>query len=170
MLNLLAVWVLTGLWHGAAWTFVLWGLYYAALLMGEKYLWGAALERMPAPLRHVYALLLINFGWVLFRAGSLVQAGAVISAMLGVAPGGLWSGEAEYYLRQYAWEWVIAIPAALPVRVWICQSLERRREGGSRVSAAALAFGPKVLALVLLGLSAVRLLSSTFRSFLYFQF
>ncbi len=170
LLNLLAVWVLTGLWHGAAWTFVLWGLYYAALLMGEKYLWGAALERMPGPLRHVYALLLINFGWVLFRAGSLGQAGAVISAMLGFAPGGLWSGEAEYYLRQYAWEWVIAIPAALPAKVWLCQSLERRREAGSRVSAAALAFGPKLLALVLLGLSAVRLLSSTFRSFLYFQF
>lgn len=170
LLNLLAVWLLTGLWHGAAWTFVLWGLYYAALLMGEKYLWGAALERMPSPLRHVYALLLINFGWVLFRAGSLGQAGTVLAAMLGFAPGGLWSGEAEYYLRQYAWEWLAAIPAALPVKVWLCRSLERRRKTGSLAAAAVLAFGPKLMALCLLGLSAVRLLSSTFRSFLYFQF
>ena len=168
--NLLAVWVLTGLWHGAAWTFVLWGLYYAALLMGEKYLWGAALERLPSPLRHLYALLLINFGWVLFRAGSLGQAGAVIAAMLGFAPGGLWSGEAEFYLRQYAWEWAAAFPAALPVKVWLSNRLERRRDTGSRAAAAILALGPKLLALCLLGLSAVRLLSSTFRSFLYFQF
>ena len=170
LLNLLAVWLLTGLWHGAAWTFVLWGLYYAALLMGEKYLWGAALERMPSPLRHVYALLLINFGWVLFRAGSLGQAGTVLAAMLGFAPGGLWSGEAEYYLRQYAWEWLAAIPAALPVKIWLGRPLERRRETGSRAAAAVMAFGPKFMALCLLGLSAVRLLSSTFRSFLYFQF
>lgn len=168
--NLLAVWLLTGLWHGAAWTFVLWGLYYAALLTGEKYLWGNALERIPSPLRRVYALALINFGWVLFRAGSLGQAGAVIAAMLGFAPGGLWSGEAEFYLRQYAWEWVVAFPAALPVKVWLSQALERRRDGGSRAAAVILALGPKLLALCLLGLSTVRLLSSTFRSFLYFQF
>lgn len=170
LLNLLAVWLLTGLWHGAAWTFAAWGLYYAALLIGEKYLWGAALERLPGPLRHLYALLLINFGWVLFRAGSLGQAGDVLSAMAGFAPCGLWSGEAEYYLRQYAWEWAAVLPAALPVKVWLSRALERRREAGSRVSAAALAFGPKLMALCLLGLSTVRLLSSTFRSFLYFQF
>lgn len=170
LLNLLAVWLLTGLWHGAAWTFVIWGLYYAALLMGEKYLWGGALDRLPGPLRHVYALVLINFGWVLFRSGSLEQAGAVLSAMAGFAPGGLWSGEAEYCLRQYAWEWMAALPAALPVKDRLSRALERRREDGSRISTAALAFGPKLMALCLLGLSAVRLLSSTFRSFLYFQF
>lgn len=170
LLNLLAVWLLTGLWHGAAWTFVFWGLYYAALLMGEKYLWGGALERLPGAVRHAYALLLINFGWVLFRAGSPAQAGAVIAAMLGFAPGGIWSGEAEYYLRQYAWEWLLAIPAVLPVKVWLSRWLKRRRERGSGLSAAALVLGPKLLALGLLGFSAVRLLSSTFRSFLYFQF
>lgn len=170
LFNLLAVWLLTGLWHGAAWTFVVWGLYYAALLIGEKSLWGGALERLPSPARHLYALVLINFGWVLFRAGSLGQAAAVIAAMLGFAPGGLWSGEAEYYLRQYAWEWVIALPAALPVKVWLSRALETRRERGNRAATVILAFGPKLLALALLGLSAVRLLSSSFRSFLYFQF
>lgn len=170
LLNLLAVWLLTGLWHGAAWTFVAWGLYYGLLMMGEKYLWSGALERLPGPLRHVYALLLINFGWVLFRSGSLGQAGEMLAAMLGFAPGGLWSGETEYLLRQYAWEWLIAIPAVLPVKVWFSRRLERRRAAGSTGAALALAFGPKLLALCLLGLSAVRLLSSSFRSFLYFQF
>ena len=168
--NLLAVWLLTGLWHGSAWTFVLWGLYYAAFLIGEKFLWGRTLERLPRPVRHLYALLLINFGWVLFRAGTLRQAGAMLSAMLGFAPGGLWSGEGEYYIRQYAWEWLIAIPAALPVKVWLENALNKRVRSGGRLAEAVRIWGPKLLAGGLLGLSAVRLLGSTARSFLYFQF
>ena len=88
VLNLLAVWLLTGLWHGAAWTFVLWGLYYAALLMGEKFLWGRALEKLPGPVRHGYALVLITVGWVIFRAADLAQTGQMLSAMFGFARGG----------------------------------------------------------------------------------
>lgn len=168
--NLLAVWLLTGLWHGAAWNFVLWGLYYAVLLMGEKFLWGGALERLPSALRHVYALFLITVGWVLFRSASLGQVGEMVSAMFGFAPGGAWSGEAAYYLRQFRWELLAAIPAALPVKNWLQAKLAARREQGSRGAAVTLVIAPKVLALILLGLSAVRLLSSTFRSFLYFQF
>lgn len=168
--NLLAVWLLTGLWHGAAWTFVLWGLYYGLVLMGERYLWGRGLERLPGMLRHLYALLIINFGWVLFRAGTLEQASAMFSAMLGSAPGGVWSGESEYYLRQYAWELLAAVPAAIPVKNWLSARLEKRQQAGGRLAGAALIWGPKAAALALLGLSAVRLLSSTVRSFLYFQF
>ncbi len=170
LLNLLAVWMLTGLWHGSAWNFVLWGLYYAALLMGEKFLWGRKLEKLPAALRHVYALFLINLGWVLFRAGSFAQVAEMVSAMFGAAPGGLWSGEAVYYLRQFRWELLLALPAALPVKDWLRARLDARREAGSRTAAVTLELGPKVLAFALLGWSVVRLLSSTFRSFLYFQF
>ena len=170
VLNLLAVWLLTGLWHGAAWTFVLWGLYYAALLMGEKFLWGRALEKLPGPVRHGYALVLITVGWVLFRAADLAQTGQMLSAMFGFAPGGWWSGEAEYYLRQFAWEWVIAIAASLPVKNWLQRGLETRRAGGSRLSGMALALGPRILGFVLLGWSVVRILGSGVQSFLYFQF
>ena len=170
LLNLLAVWLLTGLWHGAAWNFVLWGLYYAAALAGEKFLWGKALERLPSALRHVYALTLVTVGWVLFRSAGLAQAGEMLSAMFGAAPGGVWSGEAGYYLRQYGWELLIAIPAALPVKRRLQTALAERRRLGGRPAAAALALGPKMLAAALLAASAVRLLSSTFRSFLYFQF
>ena len=168
--NLLAVWLLTGSWHGSAWTFVLWGLYYAAFLLGEKFLWGGGLGRLPRPLRHLYALLIINFGWVLFRAESLRQAGAVLSAMLGFAPGGLWSGESEYYLRQYAWEWLIALPAALPVKLWLEGALDGRGRSGGKWAGALLLWGPKLLAGALACLSIVRLLGSTTQTFLYFQF
>lgn len=169
-LNLLAVWLLTGLWHGAAWNFVLWGLYYAVLLMGEKFLWGRALERLPSGLRHAYALFFITVGWVLFRSSGLGQVGEMLSAMFGAAPGGLWSGEAFYYLYQFRWELLAAVIAALPAKVWLQDKLTAGRERGSRAAALTLALGPKALAFALLGLAAVRLLSSTFRSFLYFQF
>ncbi len=167
ILNLLIVWVLTGLWHGSSWNFVVWGLYYAALLMGEKFLWGRALEKLPGGLRHVYALILITVGWVLFRAADLGQAWSVISAMFGGAPGGLWSGEATDQLLQYRWELLIAVPAALPVKDWLSRRLDRSKTAWA---AWTVELGPKLLALGLLGLSVVRLLSSTFRSFLYFQF
>ena len=165
--NLLAVWLLTGLWHGSAWNFVLWGLYYAALLMGEKFLWGKRLETLPAPVRHVYALVLIVIGWVFFRSTSLGQVGQMLSAMFGAAPGGLWSGETYYYLLQFRWELLAAIPAALPVKCAVENWLRKRSGLPAR---AALALGPKALGFALLGWSVVRLLSSTFRSFLYFQF
>ena len=165
--NLFVVWLLTGLWHGSAWTFVAWGLYYALLLTGEKFLWGGRLKKLPSAVQHLYALVLVTMGWVLFRAADLGQAFHVLSAMFGFAPGGLWSGEATYFLSQFRWEWIIAIPAALPVKNWLQARLEDRK---TRLSAAVLFAVPKLLALALLGLSVVRLLSSSFRSFLYFQF
>ena len=64
--NMLIVWFLTGLWHGAAWNFVLWGLYYGLLLALEKYVWGRWLERLPAIVQHAYTLLIVVFGFVIF--------------------------------------------------------------------------------------------------------
>lgn len=165
--NLMAVWMLTGLWHGSAWNFVLWGLYYALLLMGEKFLWGKLLEKLPAAVRHVYALVLIIIGWVLFRSGSLAQVGQMVAAMFGAAPGGLWQPETAYYLHQFHWELLLAIPASLPVKQVLENWLAARK---GKAAQAVLILGPKVLAFGLLGWSVVRLLSSTFRSFLYFQF
>ena len=165
--NLMAVWMLTGLWHGSAWNFVLWGLYYALLLMGEKFLWGKLLEKLPAAVRHVYALVLIIIGWVLFRSGSLAQVGQMVAAMFGAAPGGLWQPETAYYLHQFRWELLLAIPASLPVKQVLENWLAARK---GKAAQAVLILGPKVLAFGLLGWSVVRLLSSTFRSFLYFQF
>lgn len=167
ILNLLAVWMLTGLWHGSAWNFVLWGLYYALLLMGEKFLWGKFLKKLPAAVRHAYALVLIIIGWVLFRSGSLAQVGQMVAAMFGAAPGGLWSAETAYYLHQFHWELLLAIPASLPVKQALEERLAARKGKAAQVL---LILGPKVLGFGLLGWSVVRLLSSTFRSFLYFQF
>lgn len=168
--NILVVWLLTGMWHGAAWNFILWGLYYAALLLGEKFLWGRITERLPGFLQHLYAMTLIVLGWTIFRAESLAAVGAMLSAMFGAAPGGLWSGETWYYLLEFRWELLLAIPAALPVKNWLQGALERREREGSRPASFALALAPRGMALGLFALSVLALLSSSFNPFIYFRF
>lgn len=94
--NLFVVWALTGFWHGAAWNYLLWGIYFFVLLAGEKFLYGKALGKAPAVLQHVYALLFILLGWVLFANESLPGLGTYVQSMFS---GTLWSGETWYLLR-----------------------------------------------------------------------
>ena len=165
LLNLLIVWSLTGLWHGAEWTFVLWGLYYFLLLAGERFLWGKAVARL-GPLRHLYALFFINAGWVLFRAESVSKAGGVLRAMLGGAP--LSDGRTTYYLLEYGWVLALAVVAALPWKRWLEQWLQARQQ--RPLPRILLLWWPRLAALGLLVLSYMQLLTSTFNPFIYFRF
>lgn len=79
--NILVVWLLTGLWHGASWNFVLWGLYYGILLIIEKVFLGKFIEKLPKILQHIYTLFFVIIGWVIFRVESLSQIGIVIQRM-----------------------------------------------------------------------------------------
>ena len=79
--NYLVVFALTGIWHGASWNFLLWGLYFAAFLILEKLWLRAVLERLPALLRHVYVLLVVGIGWVLFRADTMTAAAGFLGDM-----------------------------------------------------------------------------------------
>lgn len=72
--NLIVVWALTGLWHGASWTFVVWGLYYCFLLILEKYVFKDALEKASGALRHIYTMLAVGIGWVFFMSDSIGEA------------------------------------------------------------------------------------------------
>ena len=165
ILNLTVVWLLTGLWHGAAWNFVLWGGWFLLLLLGEKFLWGGGLRRAPALAGWLYAMLAAVLGWVLFRAPSLGYAVGYFGAMLGL--GGPGDGQAVYYLLEYWPEWIAALIAMLPVKLRLQNWLEGRT---GRVSALALEWGPKLIALGLLGLSYLKLVSGSFNPFIYFQF
>ena len=165
LLNLLIVWSLTGLWHGAEWTFVLWGLYYFLLLAGERFIWGKAVARL-GPLRHLYALFSINVGCVLFRAESVSKAGGVLRAMLGGAP--LSDGRTTYYLLEYGWVLALAVVAALPWKRWLEQWLQARQQ--RPLPRILLLWWPRLAALGLLVLSYMQLLTSTFNPFIYFRF
>lgn len=82
-LNLMIVFLLCGLWHGASWTFAAWGLWHGLFLVLERGRWGRFIARAPGPLQHVYALLIVMFGWVFFRSESFAQAGYYIAALAG---------------------------------------------------------------------------------------
>ncbi|MBM6971952.1 MBOAT family protein, partial [Mordavella massiliensis] len=94
--NLLVVWLLTGLWHGAAWNFVAWGLYYGVILIFEKYFFHRVLDKLPEVLRHIYSLVLVMVGWVLFFSPSFAGALEYLKLMFGAGGHGFMDGEALY--------------------------------------------------------------------------
>ena len=160
--NILLVWTLTGLWHGAAWNFLLWGLYFGILLLGEKFWWGKALERAPSPLRHLYAMVIVVLGWVLFRCEGLSAVGSYLGAMFGLSGAG-W-GQALYFLRQYGVFLAVGVVAALPVKDALRAALQRRK------AERAIQWGSALAGLGLLGLSFLQLISSTANPFIYYRF
>ena len=164
--NTAVVWFLTGLWHGAAWTFIAWGIWYLLLLLGERYLWKGLLEKSPKPLRHLYTMVLVVLGWVMFRSPDLHYAASFVGQMFGIGAAAE-SGQSLYYLLEYWPELFLAIVAALPVKCWIESFL---RQGESKTKMVILHYGPMVLALVMLCLAYLKLATGSFNPFIYFQF
>ena len=79
--NIFTVWFLTGMWHGADWCFILWGVYYGTILLLEKYVWGKALDKAPDAVKHVYALVLILFGWFIFESPNIASPVAYAASL-----------------------------------------------------------------------------------------
>jgi alginate O-acetyltransferase complex protein AlgI len=159
LVNLLIVFVLCGLWHGPAWTFLAWGLWHGAFLIAERVGLGRALAGAWRPLRHAYTLLAVLGGWVFFRAGMLAQAGGYFAALAGGGRGliatDLLAGDVVVVL-------LIAVPACLPVAAWLRERLAERE---SVAAAAELAWCGGLLAASVVGLAA-----GSYQPFLYFRF
>ena len=163
VLNLLVVWGLTGLWHGAAWTFVLWGLYFAVFLLLEKLFLGRLLRRLPV-LRHVYVLTAALFSFVLFDASSLSAAIGAAGAMLGLGHLPMWDGGTLYYLHSYAPVLLAAAVGSTPLPAVLC-----RRMAAGRAGRVLDALEPIAL-LALLAVCTAFLVSGSANPFLYFRF
>ncbi len=112
--NIFIVWFLTGFWHGAAWNFIVWGLYFAVLLVLEKLFLNKLLDKIKG-LRHVYVMLLIIISFVIFNAADMGEAMSYIGAMFGFGDVPAFSAEWLYYLRSYAVVIVVAIVGATPL-------------------------------------------------------
>lgn len=159
VLNILTVWMLTGLWHGAAWNFVLWGLLFAALLLAEK--WIPVLQRLPGVLRHGYVLLAVVLSFVLFNADSLAQAGQDFAGLFGFGSLSLTSAETLYYLKSYAVLFVLGIFGSTPVVKNAAWRIDGTKAGVVLEAAAMLA---------LLIVCTAYLVDGSFSPFLYFRF
>ena len=157
--NILTVWMLTGLWHGAAWNFVLWGLLYAVFLLLEK--WVPVLQKLPDILRRTYVLLVVLLGFVLFNAADLSQAVSDIGGMFGFGGVPLVTEETLYYLRSYGILFVAAILGSTP--------LVRNLANKVSDKPVAAVLEPILLILLLLVCSAY-LVDGSFNPFLYFRF
>lgn len=153
--NILIVWMLTGIWHGASWNFLFWGLYFGIILIFEKWLGLKLLERLPRWLRHSYALLLILIGWVLFAFDELPAMGGYFSAMLGVNGQSLWDTESWYLLYTNGILLVVLVFASISNRT------------RSRVNTPYLQL---VWHALLFLLSIAYLVDASFNPFLYFRF
>ena len=160
LFNLLVVWAATGIWHGASWNFLLWGLYFAVLLILEKFFLLRFLERLPAAARHVYTLFLVAVSWAIFAIEDFGHMGAYLAAMFGMAEGGLADGAFRYYLRSYLPTLAVSCAAAVPLgaRLWGRLSVRRKQ------------LLLPVLLMAGLLLSTAYLVDATYNPFLYFRF
>ncbi|MCK2158025.1 MULTISPECIES: MBOAT family protein [Exiguobacterium] len=158
--NLGIVWMLTGLWHGASWTFVAWGVYYGIWIMLEKAFLGKLLARVPV-LATVWTLVLVLVGWVFFRSETFPEAITYIQAMF--MPDVLWDDRASYQLVQNGVILALACLAATPIPKWIG---ERFVQSSGKIGQT-LQYG---YAMVLLFLATSALVASTFNPFIYFRF
>ena len=161
--NILVVWILTGLWHGADWNFVLWGLFFAVFLIMEKGFLLKPLQKLPV-LSHFYTLLLVAVSFVIFDSAGLSEAATHLGRMFGAGGIPLVTGEALYYLGSYAVTFIIAIIGATPFPTRMAKQFSEGK-GGRALSILA----PAALVLVLAVVTAY-LVDGSFNPFLYFRF
>ncbi|MBQ3552321.1 MAG: MBOAT family protein [Clostridia bacterium] len=163
--NIFVVWMLTGLWHGAAWNFVLWGLLFAVLLMMEKLFLLKLLDKTKV-LRHVYVLIFVVFSFILFDSTSVKSAITCIGSLFGAGDLPLISAESVYYFRSYALILIIGVIGATPlIKNAICSIKEKSPFGAKLLNMAE----PFVLAALLI-IATAYLVDGSFNPFLYFRF
>ena len=163
LLNLFIVWSLTGLWHGASVNFVLWGLYFCFFLIMEKTWLLKLLERLPNWVSHVYALVVIYFGWLLFAWEDIPWHRLYLKAMAGISPAGFISRETLYLIVSNAALLIIVIIGCTSYPKRIAKTLTKRDGIGT-------ALLQTVYVAVVMAGSIAYLVNGTYNPFLYFRF
>lgn len=161
--NLLIVWFLTGLWHGAAWNFVVWGLYYGVILIIEKYLLSPVLDRLPDVVRHIYSIVLVVIGWVLFFSSSFGQAADYIRVMFGAGAHGFADRESMYLLTSNLILWLILIFGSTPLVHFRYEHMLRTKKWNTTII-------NSVVYAALFIVCIAYLVTETYNPFLYFRF
>lgn len=159
--NTLVVWMLTGLWHGAAWNFVLWGLLYAVFLIVEK--WLPCIKKLPNAIKHFYTLMIVMLGFVLFNAVDIHQAFTDIQGMFGCLNIPFTSAETFYYFSSYDTLFMVGIIGSTPFIKNVAIKLKEKY-------AVATSFMEPIIVGALLIICSAYLIDGSFNPFLYFRF
>ena len=160
IINILIVWSLTGMWHGAAWNFIAWGMFYGVLLILEKYVLKDALDYIPLPLRRIGTFIVVMIGWVFFSSENLTQATDFIGALVGIGNGSFIDAQAKYLLSEN----VFAIFTMGLSAVGVFDMISTREE--TRVYKILKC----ILYFIIFILCIAYLVSETYNPFLYFRF
>ena len=161
--NIFIVWMLTGLWHGAAWNFVLWGLFFAVLLIIEK-LWLLKYLDKTKVIKHIYVMLAVIISFVLFSGDSITDAFSYIKFMFGGENLPIVSAETVYYLRSYGVLIIAAVMGSTPLVKNACSSIREK------LSDKVFAIIQPILLLLVLLLATAGLVDGSFNPFMYFRF
>lgn len=165
LLNLLIVWALTGLWHGAQWNFLAWGLYYGVILILERYVWGRALGRLPVFVQHIYTFVLVLIGWVFFFSPSLGAAMDYLGVMFGAGASAWIDRQGFYFLLTHWLLFLLCVIGSslrgMNILRLLTGSYESRRI--RQIAACAVYIGMFLVSLAFL-------VTESFHPFLYFRF
>lgn len=160
--NILIVWGLTGLWHGANWNFIIWGFYYAILLIIEKLVLNKWLDKLPKVVKHIYSLLIIVIGWVIFRTEDLSQIFIIVKNMFIYNP----SNIVEYVLE--SWNIKVGLLFIIPAIILSTPVISKKiKENLNKTSVYVL---NNIIVCIIFGLSIIQLLIQTYNPFIYFNF
>lgn len=157
--NLAVVWLCTGIWHGANWTFILWGVFYGLIIILEK-ITGFEKKNVPGVISHIYTLFLVNLLWVLFRADNIGAAADMLRAMFGMTGNHLWDGTASFYLAENWTTLILGIIVSVPLIRTVSGRLPEKMRDLIRPFAV----------LVILAASVSFIVKGSYNPFIYFNF
>ncbi len=170
LLNLFVVWFLTGMWHGASWNFILWGLYFGVLLAVERFVLGKDGQRfLPQVLRHGGVLILVTFSWMIFKFTDLSLLGTAVKGLFGMNHNGFSSATVSLLFKNNLFFLLLCCAAATPLGKWLRGKLRKLSERGELFYIVN-GVWEVVHPVLLLLLSAMALVGDSYNPFLYFQF
>ncbi len=162
--NIMVVWLLTGIWHGAAWNFLIWGLYYGILLLVEKFVLRRALEHLPGWVRHVYCMFFVMLGWYIFSFGDILEGSGFFLSLFGA--GGLADRGSIYLLYNYLVLFIFLILGStkLPARAGNALLAKCGKKDAANIALHGVFYAAVFI------LSVAWLVDASFNPFLYFRF
>ena len=182
LFNIMVVWMLTGLWHGANWNFVMWGVYYGILLMIEKLFLLKWLDKAPAWIDHIYSMFLVIIGWTIFAQTDMSKLWAYLKAMFGIGVCGV-DSDFLYFLSTNAVLLVALVLCSIDHRIWLKKLWAKRVTNAEEekawndgniynigVNSVRYTIAKSVIMLVLLVLAFAFLVGDSYNPFLYFRF